>query len=125
MQASYTGSVNLPAERIEELRSNARIERTALMERRGRWGEDPLVTLEDLPSIDELVVRELRDELLEARGQLAEFAMARLIGGGEGAEAEIHRTNADRVEIELLREIAATTPELTVAVWAAAGRIDQ
>ncbi len=82
-------------ERIEELRDNARIERTAKMEARGRAGEDPLATLTDLPSIDEYVVRELRDEMLEARGQLAEFAMARLIAQGDGAEAEIHRENSD------------------------------
>ena len=94
-----------------------------MMEHRGRLGEDPLATLEDLPSIDELVVRELRDEMLERRGQLAEFAMARLIASGDGDEATIHRNNADEVEFELLREIAAGNPELTVAAWAAAGRL--
>lgn len=96
-----------------------------MMEQQGRLGEDPLTTLSDLPSVDELVVRELRDELLEERGQLAEFAMARLIAQGDGDEARIHRDNADRVEFELLREIAAANPELTVAAWTAAGRIDR
>ena len=94
-----------------------------MMEREGRLGADPLSTLEDLPSIDELVVRELRDEMLEERGQLAEFAMARLIAESDGDEAAHHRKNADRVEFELLREIAAGNPELTVAAWAAAGRL--
>ena len=121
----YTDCVHVTTERIAELRSFARIERTAMMERRGRRGEDPLITLADLPSIDELVVRELRDEMLEERGQLAEFAMARLIAQSDGDEAVIHRDNADRVEFELLREIAAANPELTVAAWAAAGRIDR
>ena len=93
------------------------------MEREGRRGEDPLTTLEDLPSIDELVVRELRDEMLEERGQLAEFSMARLIASDVGDEAAAHRANADRVEFDLLREIAEGNPELTIAAWAAAGRL--
>ena len=93
------------------------------MEQRGRAGEDPLDTLENLPSIDEFVVRELRDEMLEERGQLAEFAMARMISKSGNDDAEIHGRNADRVEFELLREIAANNPELTIAAWAAAGRL--
>lgn len=109
--------------RIEELREYARIERTAMLESRGRLGEDPLATLAELPSVDELVVRELRDEMLEARGQLAEFAMARIAARGDNAEASIHRDNANRVEFELLREIARDNPELTVAAWTAASRL--
>jgi len=116
--------VRITSERIERLRGLARAERDALLEHRGRAGEDPLVTLADLPSVDELVVRELRDELLEDRGRLAEFAMARLASLGSGEDALAHRRNADRVEFELLREIAAGNPELTVAAWAAAGRLD-
>lgn len=107
--------------RIEELREFARIERNALMERGGRHGEDPLSTLSELPSVDELVVRELRDEMLAQRGQLAEFAMAQAIARGEGSEAEAHRRNVGAVEFELLREIATNNPELTVAAWALAG----
>lgn len=121
----YTATVHITDQRLTELRTFARIERTALMERQGRRGEDPLLTLESLPSIDEFVVRELRDEMLETRGQLAEFAMARLIAQGEGDEAAIHRENVDDVEFGLLREIAEHTPELTVAVWAAAGRLNR
>lgn len=109
--------------RIEELREHARIERTSILESRGRQGEDPLATLSDLPSIDELVVRELRDDILETRGQLAEFAMARIAAQGTSAEAAVHRENADRVEFELLREIAQHNPELTIAAWNAAGRL--
>lgn len=84
---------------------------------------DPLSTLETLPSIDEFVVRELRNEILESRGQLAEFAMARLIGVGGSEDAFEHRANADKVEFEILREVAEQYPELTVAAWAVAGRL--
>lgn len=115
--------MHIPEDRIEQLREFARIERTAVMELRGRQGEDPLSTLAELPSVDELVVRELRDEMLEDRGQLAEFSMARLAAQGSGADADVHRANADRVEFELLSEIAEHHPELTVAAWAAAGRL--
>lgn len=115
--------VKIASERLEQLREFARIERTAIMEYEGREGEDPLTTLADLPSIDEFVVRELRDEMLESRGQLAEFSLARLAAMGEGDDATTHQMNADRVEFELLREIAEHNPELTVAAWAAAGRL--
>lgn len=115
--------MRITSERIEQLRGFARIERTAVMELRGRQGEDPLATLAELPSVDELVVRELRDEMLERRGQLAEFALARLAASGSGDDAAEHRANADRVEFELLREIAADNPELTIAAWSAAGRL--
>lgn len=117
--------MKVTSERIEQLRSFARIERTAVMELRGRQGEDPLATLAELPSVDELVVRELRDELLEDRGQLAEFSMARLAASGSGEDALAHRANADRVEFELLREIADSAPGLAVGVWEAAGRLER
>lgn len=116
--------MKITSERLEQLRNFARIERTAIMEYRGREGEDPLATLAELPSVDEFVVRELRDEMLEHRGQLAEFALARLASRSSDADALEHRANADRVEFELLREIAASNPELTVAAWAAAGRLE-
>lgn len=115
--------MKITCERLEELRYFARIERTAVLEYFGRQGEDPLTTLADLPSVDELVVRELRDEMLEERGQLAEFTLARLAADGSGDDAADHRANADRVEFELLREIAAHNPELTIAAWDAAGRL--
>jgi hypothetical protein len=116
--------VKITSERMAQLRGFARAERDAILEHRGRDGEDPLVTLADLPSVDELVVRELRDQLLEDRGRLAEFAMARLAAMGSGPDALEHRANADRVEFELLREIAAHNPELTIAAWEAAGRLE-
>ncbi len=114
----------LTSERLEQLRTFARIERTAVLEMRGREGEDPLVTLASIPSVDEFVVHELRNELLEESGKLAEFAMARLAGQGTGDDAAQHRLNADRAEFELLREIAAGCPELTPAVWLVADRLE-
>jgi hypothetical protein len=114
----------LTSERLEHLRALAGIERNAIMEHEGRGGADPLSTLEWLPSVDEFVVRELCTEMLEQQGRLAEFAMARLAGHGTGPDAAEHRANADRVEFELLREIAAGCPELTVAVWQLAGRLE-
>ena len=116
--------MQLTQERLEHLRSIAQIERDALLEHEGRAGIDPLATLAQMPSIDEFVVVELRNEMLEERGQLAEFSLARLAGRGTGPDAGVHRENADRVEFELLREIADGCPELTVAVWRVAGRME-
>lgn len=115
--------MTLTSVRLEKLRRYARIERTAILEHRGREGEDPLTILTEIPGVDEFVVLELRTELLEERGQLAEFTMARLAGTGEGAEAAAHRRNSDRAEFELLREIAAGCPELTQAIWLVADRL--
>ena len=115
--------MNVTTEHIEQLRNFARIERDAILEREGRIGEDPLLTLIDLPSVDEFVVRELENEMLEERGQLAEFAMARLAGRGTAEDAPAHRTNADELEFALLREIAEACPELTIAVRQVAGRL--
>lgn len=112
-------------EQLERLRGFARIERMALLEQRGRLGEDPAESLAELPSVDEFVVRELRDELLGERGRLAEFLLARLAGQSSGPDAAVHRGNADRLEFELLREIAEAYPMLTSAVWHAAGRLER
>ncbi len=115
--------MQLTTEQLEQLRTFARIERDAILEREGRLGEDPLTTLIDIPSVDEFVVREIENEMLEERGQLAEFALARLAGRGTAEDAPEHRAAADRVEFELLREIAQGCPELTTAVWQVAGRL--
>lgn len=122
--ARYPEPVYVTDERLEQLRSFARIERDALLEHEGRAGVDPLQTLARMPTVDEFVVIELRNELLEERDQLAEFSLARLAGRGSGGDAAAHRQNADRVEFELLQEIADACPELTVAVWQVAGRLD-
>lgn len=114
----------MTTERLLRLRSEARIERDALLEHRGRRGEDPATSLAELPSVDELVVIALRDEIMETRGRLAEFSLARMAARSSGPEAELHRRNADRFEFDVLREIAAAVPQLTVAVWSVAHRLD-
>ncbi|MBL3687790.1 hypothetical protein D3248_12615 [Leucobacter zeae] len=114
------------ADRLAGLRDDARLERETELERRVRGGEDPAIATDEVPDVDELVVLALRDELLESRGLLAEFGLARLAARSGAPDAEEHRRNADRVEFGLLREIADSVPELTVAVWglAAALRVD-
>lgn len=110
--------------RLQRMRADARIERDSLLERSSRLGEDPASSVAEMPSVDEFVVHALRDELLEKRGRLAEFGLARLAAHGPGRDAADHRRDADRVEFELLREIAADVPQLTVAVWAVASRLE-
>lgn len=114
------------AERLPDLRCDARLERETELERRVRGGEDPAVATDEVPEVDELVVLALRDELLAERGLLAEFTLARLASRSGAEDADEHRRNADRVEFGLLREIAESMPELTVAVWQTASglRID-
>lgn len=113
----------MTTERLIRLRDEARIERDALLEHRGRLGEDPATSLAELPSVDELVVVALRDEVMETRGRLAEFSLTRMAARSSGPEADAHRRNADRFEFEILREIAAAVPQLTVAVWRVADRL--
>ena len=116
--------MNVTAARLTELRANARLERFTELEHRVRDGQDPAIASIEVPDIDELVVLALRDELREARGRLAEFGLARLAALSGAEDAAIHRANADRVEFDLLREIAEMVPELTVAVWRSAARLD-
>lgn len=116
--------MKLTSERLQVMRDNARLERLTFLEHRVRMGEDPAVAYDLVPQVDELVVLALRDELLEERGQFAEFSLARLASHSQSPEAEIHRSNADRVEFEVLREIASLVPELTVAVWKSADRLN-
>lgn len=114
----------MTTERLQRLRSDARVERETMMEHRVRDGEDPAIAYAEVPEVDDLVVLALRDEMLEDRGRLAEFGLARLAALSGGPDAREHRRNADRVEFELLREIAATVPQLTVAVWRVSSRLD-
>ncbi|WP_053384225.1 hypothetical protein [Leucobacter celer] len=114
----------MTTERLQRLRSDARLERDTILEHRMRDGEDPATAVAEVPEVDELVVLALRDEMLEDRGQLAEFGLARLAALSGGPDAHEHRRNADRVEFELLREIAAEVPQLTVAVWRVSHRLD-
>lgn len=116
--------IEITGEKIAELRRFAEIERDAILEHEGRQGEDPLTTLIWVPSVDEFVVREIENLLLEERGELAEFSMARLAGRGTGADAAEHKANADARELSLLSEIADAWPDLTPAVWRVAGRLN-
>ncbi len=111
--------LKVSGERLELLRSQARLERETILERRVRGGEDPAIAVEEVAEVDDFVVWALRDELLELDGQLAEFELARLAARAGGPDAELHRRNADKVEFALLRTIAAAVPDLTVAVWRA------
>lgn len=112
------------SDRLLQLRAFARLERETAMETRVRGGQDPATASEEVPGIDELVVFSLREERLEERGQLAEYALARLAARAGGPDAAEHTRNADRVEFEILRDIAQEYPELTVAVWRAGDRLD-
>lgn len=106
------------------MRENARLERRTILEYRVRQGVDIAQAYVDTPDVDEIVVLSLRDEMLEERGQLAEFSLARLAAASDADDADIHRRNADRVEFDLLREIAEQVPELATAVWHTAARLD-
>ncbi|MFD4957710.1 tryptophan synthase subunit alpha [Microbacterium sp. NPDC058389] len=81
---------------LELLRAEAADELSVLVAERLRGGEDPWDFMEDLPSVDELVVFMLRAE------NIAE-------NGGS-------RPNASR-HYRVLRQIALDYPALTKAVW--------
>ncbi|WP_159500964.1 tryptophan synthase subunit alpha [Microbacterium sp. 18062] len=81
---------------LELLRAEAADELSVLVDERLRSGEDPWDFMEDLPTVDELVVFMLRAE------NIAES------GGG--------RPNAAR-HYRVLRQISLDYPPLTPAVW--------
>ena len=81
---------------LELLRAEATDELSVLISERLRSGEDPWEFMDDLPSVDELVVLTLRAENIAANG---------------GA-----RPNASR-HYRVLRQIALDYPPLTSAVW--------
>jgi hypothetical protein len=81
---------------LELLRAEAADERAVLVHERLRAGEDPWDFMEELPTVDELVVFILRAENIAANG---------------GA-----RPNAAR-HYRVLRQIALDYPPLTKAVW--------
>ncbi|MCR2783069.1 MULTISPECIES: tryptophan synthase subunit alpha [unclassified Microbacterium] len=81
---------------LELLRAEATDELSVLVHERLRAGEDPWDFMEDLPSVDELVVLILRAENIAADG------------GTRPTEARNYR---------VLRQIALDYPELTRAVW--------
>ncbi|MFT3797866.1 tryptophan synthase subunit alpha [Microbacterium sp.] len=81
---------------LELLRAEATDELSVLIEERVRDGEDPWDFMEDLPSVDELVVLTLRAENIAADGGI--------------------RPTAAR-NYRVLRQIAFDYPPLTRAVW--------
>ena len=81
---------------LELLRAEAADELSVVVDERLRDGEDPWEFMEDLPSVDELVVLTLRAENIAENG---------------GA-----RPNAAR-NYRVLRQIALEYPPLTRAVW--------
>jgi hypothetical protein len=88
---------------LELLRAEAADELSVLVHERLREGEDPWEFMEDLPSVDELVVLILRAE------NIAE-------NGGS-------RPNAAR-HYRVLRQIALDYPPLTPAVWRLLGQTE-
>lgn len=110
-------------ERLLAMRDSARTQRNTMLEHRSRGGQDPAWVLSEVPEIDDLVVIALRDELLESRDQFADFSMIRFASRMDGPNADELRIAADRVEFELMREIAAAVPDLTAAVWRMSGRL--
>lgn len=87
---------------LEVLRAEAVDERAVLIQEHLRAGEDPWDFMDDLPSVDELVVLLLRAENIAASG------------GVLPNEARNYR---------VLRQIALEYPELTVAVWHLLGTV--
>ena len=81
---------------LEVLRAEASDELSVLIEERLRDGEDPWDFMEDLPSVDELVVLTLRAENIAADG------------GNRPSTTRNYR---------VLRQIAFDYPALTNAVW--------
>lgn len=81
---------------LELLRAEAADELAVLVDERLRAGEDPWDFMEDLPTVDELVVFTLRAENIAANGGM--------------------RPTAAR-HYRVLRQIALEYPLLTPAVW--------
>lgn len=81
---------------LEVLRAEATDERAVLVHERLHSGEDPWEFMEDLPSVDELVVLLLRADNIRANG------------GSRPNQARHYR---------VMRQIALDYPELTPAVW--------
>lgn len=92
------GDVPAPRRRasVEVLRAEAADELGVVIHERLRHGEDPWAFMEELPTIDELVVLTLRAEAIAAVGRIA-----------------VNAVQHDR----LLRRIAMDYPPLTATVW--------
>lgn len=117
--------MNITARDLEQLHRDARLEREVLIEHRCRAGEDPHEFLPELPTIEELVVGELRTREIDERGLGAQFALARLAGRSSIDAALQHRTDADDLEREVLREIGLRVPSLVTTVWHMIGTVGE
>lgn len=85
---------------LELLRAEAADERAVIVEERLRHGEDPWSFMEEIPTVDELVVLILRAEAIVS----------------DGGRLPSHVRN-----YRVLRQIALQHPELTPTVWAMLG----
>lgn len=86
---------------LEVLRAEAQDELGTVVVERLRAGEDPWAFMDEIPSVDELVVLMLRAELILADGE---------------------RRPSPEVDYRMLRQIGLAYPELTTTVWAMIGR---
>ena len=81
---------------LEVLRAEAADELATVVFERLRAGEDPWEFMQELPSVDELVVLMLRAEVIRADGE---------------------RRPSTEVDYRMLRQIALAYPPLSTAVW--------
>ena len=81
---------------LEVLRAEAQDELATVVVERLRSGEDPWAFMDEIPSVDELVVLLLRAERITA---------------------EKSRRPTPEVDYRILRQIALAYPELTPTVW--------
>jgi hypothetical protein len=96
-ESDQTQDVHIPRRAsLELLRAEAADELAVIIHERLLGGEDPWDFMEELPSVDELVVLTLRAENIAANGGV--------------------RPNATR-HYRVLRQIALDYPALTPAVW--------
>lgn len=86
---------------LEVLRAEAQDELGTVIVERLRSGEDPWAFMEEIPSIDELVVLILRAEHIVA---------------------DNGRRPSPEVDYRILRQIALAYPDLAPTVWAMLGR---
>jgi len=82
---------------LEVLRAEATEELSTVVFERLRAGEDPWAFMEQIPTVDELVVLMLRAELIEADGG---------------------RIPSRTINYRMLRQIALAYPPLATAIWA-------
>lgn len=103
--------------KLSVLRAEARDELQAEIEQRCRQGEDPWQFIPDMPTVDERVVRILRDDTIDALDLREQRAKA--------YHPAADPTRAEKFEFGVLRLIALEHPDLTTTVWNMLGRLDR